>query len=173
MTLDLTLDVWVAAEHPEAAAIASADTWQQWFQLWAEALALDLSPLQAYEVSLRLTDDATVQDLNHQYRHQDRPTDVLSFAALEADPLPPEVLAVEPLYLGDIIISLDTAQRQAQAQGHSLRWETVWLAAHGFLHLLGWDHPDDESLVKMLDQQAVLLGKIDALLKESSYISQG
>jgi probable rRNA maturation factor len=86
---------------------------------------------------------------------------VLSFAALEAEtPLAPELLESEPLYLGDIIISLDTAQRQAEAAGHSLRWETVWLASHGFLHLLGWDHPDDNQLEAMLAKQGDLLRAI-------------
>jgi len=97
------------------------------------------------------------------YRHKDQPTDVLAFAALETDSvLPPELLAVEPLYLGDIVISLDTAERQAQAEGHSLLHETIWLTAHGFLHLLGWDHPDDQSLEAMLTQQGALFALIDA-----------
>jgi probable rRNA maturation factor len=70
------------------------------------------------------------------------------------------MLSSEPLYLGDIAISIDTAQRQAQQQGHSLKTELAWLAAHGFLHLLGWDHPDEESLTQMLDRQETLLQAI-------------
>jgi probable rRNA maturation factor len=62
-----------------------------------------------------------------------------------------------PLYLGDIVISLDTAQRQAETQSHPLEVELAWLAAHGLLHLLGWDHPDDASLTRMLNQQQALL----------------
>jgi probable rRNA maturation factor len=84
---------------------------------------------------------------------------VLAFAALEVNfpQLPEEFSELEPLYLGDIIISVETAQRQSEQQNHSLDKELVWLAAHGFLHLLGWDHPDEESLLKMLAQQEVLL----------------
>jgi probable rRNA maturation factor len=61
------------------------------------------------------------------------------------------------LYLGDIVISVETAYRQAQQQGHSLQTELAWLATHGLLHLLGWDHPDEESLQGMLYQQETLL----------------
>jgi probable rRNA maturation factor len=114
-----------------------------------------------YEVSLRLTADPQMQGLNLQYRQLDRPTDVLAFAALEVDcPQLEEMLSSQPLYLGDIVISIDTAQRQAQQQGHSLKTELAWLAAHGFLHLLGWDHQDEESLTQMLDRQETLLRAI-------------
>ncbi|MBD2021582.1 rRNA maturation RNase YbeY [Leptolyngbya sp. FACHB-36] len=132
------------------------ETWQTWFQHWLVALQPDLSS--AYELSLRLTDDREIQALNHQYRHQDKPTDVLAFAALEVEA--PLLEDAEPLYLGDIVISIDTAKRQAQAQGHDLKTELAWLAAHGLLHLLGWDHPDDDRLVEMLDQQQALLQSV-------------
>lgn len=151
------LEVVVETRHPEACGITPED-WQTWFQRWATVVDLPPSPLGAYELSLTLTDDGEIAELNGTYRQMDRPTDVLSFAALEDDtPLAPELLATEPLYLGDIIISLDTAQRQAEAAGHSLNWETVWLASHGFLHLLGWDHPNDDQLRAMLAKQDHLL----------------
>ncbi|MFB2834355.1 rRNA maturation RNase YbeY [Floridanema evergladense] len=137
------------------------ETWQNWFYVWLETLQPDDSSARSYELSLRLTDDAEIHSLNAQYRQQDKPTDVLAFAALEVDiPQPDEMLESLPLYLGDIVISVDTAQRQAQQQGHSLQIELAWLAAHGLLHLLGWDHPDDESLRRMLHQQTSLLETI-------------
>lgn len=152
-----TLEVALEAEHSAAAVIAESE-WDVWFTQWGQQLALAGSPIGAYELSLKLTSDAEMRALNHQFRQLDQPTDVLSFAALETDfPQIDELLATEPLYLGDIIISLDTAARQAAEAGHSLRWETAWLAAHGFLHLLGWDHPDDATLAKMLDKQSKLL----------------
>jgi len=152
-----TLAVALELEHPSAAIIAEAE-WAAWFAQWGQQMALEGSPLGAYELSLKLTTDGAIAALNGQFRQLDQPTDVLSFAALETDyPQIDELLATEPLYLGDIIISLDTAARQAAEAGHSLRWETAWLAAHGFLHLLGWDHPDDASLVAMLDKQSELL----------------
>lgn len=137
------------------------ETWQKWFYAWLETLQPNNSSAKSYELSLRLTDDAEIHSLNAQYRQQDKPTDVLAFAALEVDiPQPDEMLESLPLYLGDIVISVDTAQRQAIQQGHSLQIELAWLAAHGLLHLLGWDHPDDASLRRMLHQQTSLLETI-------------
>lgn len=141
----------------------SLEQWQTWFQHWLEQLRTDLPPSHAYELSLRLTDDAEIQALNAQYRQQNRPTDVLAFAALEVDyPQPGELAADlpylgDPLYLGDIVISVETAQRQSEQFGHTLQQELAWLAAHALLHLLGWDHPDQASLVCMLKQQEFLL----------------
>lgn len=138
-----------------------AETWQSWFYQWLEILHAELPPARAIELSLRLTGDAEIQALNAQYRHQDKPTDVLAFAALEVHyPQPAEEFDEEPVYLGDIAISVETASRQALDRGHSLQTELAWLAAHGLLHLLGWDHPDSESLTRMLNQQATLLHEI-------------
>lgn len=131
--------------------------WERWFQAWMAELDPDLSPSASYELSLRLTGDRDIQDLNRDYRHQDKPTDVLAFAALETEMPTAEDFQDQPLYLGDIIISVETAQRQAQTAGHSLVIELAWLAAHGLLHLLGWDHPDESRLEEMLNQQEVLL----------------
>jgi probable rRNA maturation factor len=136
-------------------------TWENWFNHWLEILHPQIPPAPSYEIGLRLTDDSQIQELNAQYRQQNKPTDVLAFAALEVDfPQTEEMLNSVPLYLGDIIVSVDTAQRQAQQQGHTLPTELAWLAAHGLLHLLGWDHPDEESLERMLEQQVRLLNVI-------------
>lgn len=132
--------------------------WKNWFDKWLEILTPDLPPALSYEIGLRLTNDAQIQELNAQYRQQNKPTDVLAFASLETDfPQSEEMLASQPLYLGDIVVSIDTAQRQAQQQEHSLTTELAWLTAHGLLHLVGWDHPDEESLMQMLKQQVILL----------------
>lgn len=87
------------------------------------------------ELSILLTDDDQIHILNRDYRQKDRPTDVLAFAMREGErgELAGDVL-------GDVVISLETAERQAHAQGHSLREEAVFLLGHGLLHLLGWDH---------------------------------
>jgi probable rRNA maturation factor len=133
--------------------------WKYWFEIWLESLSSKIPAADSYEVTLRLTTDQEIQTLNAQYRHQNKPTDVLSFAALEVDMPTPSApdYSSEPLYLGDIIISVEAATRQAQQQGHPLATELVWLASHGLLHLLGWDHPDEGSLVEMLSQQVALL----------------
>lgn len=136
--------------------LVDALPWHNWFNLWLESLQSELTVANGYELSLRLTSDRLMQRFNSQYRHQDKPTDVLAFAAMEVDfPVPTD--SDEPLYLGDIIISLDTAARQAQAQQHSLPIELAYLASHGLLHLLGWDHPDESSLGAMLEKQTNLL----------------
>lgn len=157
-----------SASSRGAAPIPSAQ-WEDWFHRWLIAMQPELADwanYAGYELSLRLTDDAEIHSLNAQYRQKDAPTDVLAFAALEVEaPLPPP----EPddlLYLGDIVISVETAARQAQQQDHSLTQELAWLAAHALLHLLGWDHPDEASLIRMLQQQTVLLQTIDFI---SSY----
>ena len=133
--------------------------WSSWLQTWLEVLYPHLPLADTYELSLKLVSDRQMQAFNYQYRQQDKPTDVLAFAALEANlPKPTDSsYLLEPLYLGDIVISLDTAAKQTQQQAHSLITELAWLAAHGLLHLLGWDHPDDFSLQKMLDLQTKLL----------------
>lgn len=144
----------------------SPETWQNWFEQWLEIQTEDLPEARGYEISLRLTDDAEIQFFNGQYRQIDKPTDVLAFAALEVEcPQAEDLLAEIPLYLGDIVISVDTAHRQALQQEHSLKTELAWLAAHGLLHLLGWDHPDEDSLRGMLNQQATLLEKVGLLIK--------
>jgi probable rRNA maturation factor len=133
-------------------------TWVNWFQDWLQTPGLGLPPGDTYELSLRLTSDGEIQALNAQFRQQDKPTDVLSFAALEVDfPQGADNSTDSAIYLGDIIISVDTAARQAPEHGYSLRKELAWLASHGLLHLLGWDHPDEASLLLMLDRQASLL----------------
>lgn len=136
--------------------------WVGWFQNWLNFLNQTIDIPQDCELSLKLTDDRQIQQYNYQYRHLDKPTDVLAFASTEADIILPAEFT-EPLYLGDIIISLDTAVRQAKEQKHPLKVELAWLSTHGLLHLLGWDHPDDESLQQMLSQQKELIYSLNAL----------
>lgn len=136
--------------------------WQTYLETWLTDLVETLPKAIGYELTLRFTDDTAIHKLNAQYRHKDQPTDVLSFAALE-DSLGMALPETEPLYLGDIIVSVDTAQRQAIARNHSLKTELGWLVSHGLLHLLGWDHPDDDSLEKMLDRQGDLLRNVQLI----------
>jgi probable rRNA maturation factor len=161
LTAEETLNAAIYVEIEEASEkrerhILESIPWVNWLKTWLLSLRDNLPAGNGYEVSLKLTGDCQMQLVNSQYRGLDRPTDVLAFAATEADfPLPLEL--EEPLYLGDIVISYDTATRQAQSQNHSLTVELAWLASHGLLHLLGWDHPDDASLSKMLEKQKDLL----------------
>lgn len=98
------------------------------------------------ELSVLLTDDRRIHELNLAHRGKDRPTDVLAF------PLMTEGESEEvggTRLLGDVIISLDTAGKQARGRGSSLMDEVVFLLAHGLLHLLGYDHQTDAQDVEM------------------------
>jgi probable rRNA maturation factor len=88
-----------------------------------------------YELSLLLTDDDQIKILNRMYRKKNRPTDVLAFAQREGT-----LGALAGRLLGDVVISIPTARRQARARGTDLTSELTELVAHGLLHLLGWDH---------------------------------
>jgi probable rRNA maturation factor len=87
-----------------------------------------------YEVSLRLVDDRAIHALNRDYRGKNKPTDVLAFAQRDSETAP------DASILGDIVISVDTARRQAR---RGLYRELMHLASHGLCHLLGYDHRDD------------------------------
>lgn len=130
--------------------------WSSWFQVWMEILDSQMTETAEFEIGLRLTNDRQIQALNYQYRALNKPTDVLAFAATEVEMKIPQDLD-EPIYLGDIVISMDTASKQAKEQNHSLMLELAWLSSHGLLHLLGWDHLDAQSLKQMLDKQLDLI----------------
>ncbi len=105
------------------------------------------------EVTLALTDEAHIRRLNRDFRGVDAATDVLSFEATE--PLPEG-----GVYLGDVAIALPVAQAQAQEQGNAVEAELALLTIHGVLHLLGYDHGDDETKGAMWAMQTALLGKL-------------
>jgi len=108
------------------------------------------------EVGVIITSDAVVRDLNRRYRGEDVPTDVLSFALSENAEefvLPPD----ESKRLGDIVISLPAARRQAKQAGHPLERELALLLVHGLLHLLGYDHATDDDARVMWSRQDALL----------------
>jgi probable rRNA maturation factor len=94
------------------------------------------------ELSVLLTDDAFIQQLNLEHRGKDKPTDVLSFGIDEQEAKRSHRLETggAGVVLGDVIISLDTAARQARGRGRELFFEVRFLLAHGILHLLGYDH---------------------------------
>ena len=120
--------------------------WQKFLRMkpvWRSKDGIDMSP---YE----------------RYRHVDRPTDVLSFALDEGGEDEPELLdAPEEHLLGDIIISAETAQRQGEEFGHGLTREVVYLAVHGLLHLLGYDHMTEEDKVVMRAKEEEALREIE------------
>ena len=104
------------------------------------------------ELSVLLTDDPGIHTLNREYRGKDRPTDVLSFSQREGHAMPGEVAV-----LGDVVISLDTAARQARELGHDLHHEVRRLLVHGICHLLGYDHVEDTEAEEMEALEAELM----------------
>lgn len=109
------------------------------------------------EVSCVLVDDERIHEINREYRHIDRSTDVISFAMEDNDQFYVEGM---PRTLGDIFISVDHAKKQAEEYGHSLRREMCFLFTHGILHLLGYDHMTDEQEKEMFGLQDTILGAL-------------
>ena len=110
------------------------------------------------ELSLTLTDDKNIHALNKKFRGVDRATDVLSFAFRESDE--PEIIGAEVEILGDVIISLERAKVQAEEFGHSFLREIIFLEVHGLLHLLGYDHMQDDERQEMETEQRFIMEKL-------------
>ncbi len=116
------------------------------------------------EVSCVLVDDERIHEINREYRHIDRSTDVISFAMEDNDQFYVEGM---PRTLGDIFISVDHAKKQAEEYGHSLRREMCFLFTHGILHLLGYDHMTDEQEKEMFGLQDKILGALSIEREEA------
>lgn len=97
-----------------------------------------------YIIEINIVDDGKIQTINKTYRGIDKPTDVISFAFLDDVKTEIRIKGSVPRVLGEIIISHETAQRQATAYGHPLTREMKFLFTHGMLHLLGYNHEDAE-----------------------------
>ena len=106
------------------------------------------------DLSIILTNDARLQELNLNYLGIDAPTDVLSFPSAETDP------ETGTRYVGDILISVPRAQSQAEAAGHSLEAEVQLLVVHGVLHLMGHDHAEPDEKARMWKAQAEVLERL-------------
>jgi len=106
------------------------------------------------DMTIVLTDDAQLHELNREYLGVDAPTDVLSFPSSEIDP------ETNTPYFGDILISIPRAMQQAQAAGHTLEAEVQLLVVHGTLHLLGHDHAEAQEKARMWKAQAEVLERL-------------
>jgi probable rRNA maturation factor len=114
--------------------------------------------VEASEVSIVIDNNAKLQELNNQFLGIDAPTDVLSFPSDEVDP--DSGIA----YLGDIILSLPKAQAQAEEAGHAPEAEIQLLIVHGMLHLLGYDHAEQDEKQEMWEHQKAILSDLDVHL---------
>ncbi len=117
--------------------------------------AIDVQKLDNLEFNIILVDNEYIHNLNRDYRGIDKPTDVITFALEDYD----DHIKLERRILGDIYISLDKANSQAEEYGHSFKREICFLAVHGFLHLLGYDHMEKEDEKVMFSLQEVILNE--------------
>ena len=148
MPADVTL-------HPSLEAKASSEEVRgllEQLDTWAAGVLGAVEAADA-ELSVMLCSDAAIQALNGEWRGKEVPTDVLSFP--QGD-MPPGA----PRHLGDVVISLDTAMRQATEQGHSLAQEMAVLLVHGVLHLLGHDHDEAAERARMHAEEQRLLAAL-------------
>jgi probable rRNA maturation factor len=108
------------------------------------------------EFTLLVTDDEEIQTLNKKYRNTDRPTDVLAFGGSEEEPfVVPEGF---PIYLGDVVVSYPRAVAQAESAGHAVKDELALLIVHGCLHLLGYEHAEEQERREMWERQEEIKG---------------
>lgn len=122
--------------------------------LKSAAEAVLLAEAKNGDLSIVLTGDKEIRELNRSYRNLDSATDVLSFPSGELDPDSGE------LYLGDIVLSYQRAAHQATTEGHSIQDELSLLVVHGVLHLLGYDHSEPDDRNKMWMRQEKILSAL-------------
>lgn len=140
--IELDLQIATAGQHP------TLEQFQQWCVLGLRQRSADS------ELTIRLVDDAEGRELNHTWRQKDYATNVLSFPA----DVPDELLDI-PL-LGDLVICVAVVEREAKEQGKALEAHWAHLVMHGCLHLLGYDHIDDEEAEEMEALERTLLAEL-------------
>ncbi len=154
------LDIEIENEQAEPIEQATLDLLTRCLQTAAEVEEVN------GEVAITLVDNARIHELNREFRGVDRPTDVISFAMNEQGEGEMEIYLDEaeadefPNMLGDIVISIPKAKEQAEEYGHSFERELGFLAVHGFLHLLGYDHKSEAEEKEMFGLQEAILQKI-------------
>lgn len=124
------------------------------------------------EVSVLLVDNEAIREINRENRNIDKPTDVLSFPMIDYEPgktyadlyadhsFGVEYFDGDALVFGDIVISMEMAALQAEEYGHSLKREVLYLTVHSVLHLLGYDHMNDEDKKAMREAEERILGNL-------------
>lgn len=135
--------------------------------IWRVILKVgELYDLKNAEVSVTITDNAHIQEINRTYRDKDMPTDVISFALNEGEE--PDVVGGPQInMLGDIIISAQRADEQAQQYGHSMERELAFLTVHGMMHLLGYDHIEEADRLEMRREEEYVLGELGITREEN------
>ena len=114
-------------------------------------------------ISIILTNPEHIHEINKQYRNVDRATDVLSFPMFEKDELDEKIKNNDFEHedvLGDIVISIEKVEEQAQEYGHSFEREFAYMLVHGFYHLMGYDHIENDDKVVMRKKEEIVLNKL-------------
>lgn len=137
------------------------DKYEEIYQKLMEKTFKKLNIKKDYEVDVNLIDNERIHEINREYRHVDRPTDVISFAFLDHVDGEVTIKGDIPTLLGEIFISVDKAKEQANTYGHSLLREMSFLFVHGLLHLLGYDHMTKEEETVMFSLQEEILKQED------------
>ena len=140
--------------------------WENTFLMWINILFNEFNQFlpnyllnkKSGSLSLEIVDDLQISDLNKIWLNKSGATDVLSFPILSKEDSVNDVTSIE---FGDIFISLEMAIKQAIEYNNSVEQEVIWLASHGFLHLLGWDHQDQTQLDNMIKIQEYLISKLN------------
>ena len=143
------------------------DFWENTFLIWINILLNEFKQFlpnyllnkKSGSLSFEIIDDLKISDLNQIWLNKSGPTDVLSFPILAKED---SLIGLTSIELGDIFISLEMALKQSMQYNNSLEQEVIWLASHGFLHLLGWDHKDQTQLDNMLKIQEYLISKLNS-----------
>jgi probable rRNA maturation factor len=143
-----TIDLQIACQETQIPSLAQ-------FQLWISSALAEVSSdtTQDFELTIRLVNNEESQQLNHQYRQKDKPTNVLSFPFEVPD-------GIEMNLLGDLVICIDVMKEEAQAQNKALFDHWAHLVIHGCLHLVGFDHISDEEALEMESIEIAILAKL-------------
>ena len=152
--------------------IFEASFWEEVFCCWIKTILYEkknfsfpsfIFEKKIFSLSLQITDDNEISSINQKWMNRSGPTDVLSFPMISDVDTTKDLNFIE---LGDLLISLDKAYKQSLEFKHSIQREMLWLASHGFLHLLGWEHKDDNELDKMLNFQEYLISRLDCKISQ-------
>ncbi len=152
-------------QNPSEKLIFESSFWEKVFLRWTNLLLeKDNLPLpkfiynkKSFSLGLQIISNQEIAYINQKWMKKNGPTDVLSFPMISDDTFN----GIELIELGDIFISFEMAIEQSYEYKHSIYKEILWLASHGFLHLLGWEHNDDLELENMLNFQEYLLSRLD------------
>ncbi len=145
--------------------------WEKILLFWIKLILKEKDPSfpnfifdkKIFSLSLQIINDNEISSINQKWMNKTGPTDVLSFPIISQEDNTKDLNFIE---LGDLFISLEMAFKQSQEFNHSLTREMLFLASHGLLHLLGWEHNDDNELDNMLSFQEYLISKLENLINK-------